>query len=103
MRKHSSYPELHLRTFNTRNAATPFQSSRLSNKVAALHIHQEDEEQAYAFQQLYQFRFLNMTMSKPIQIAGQGRTTSNSWLLRGVLTQNQRFGMAAQFMFRRRN
>ncbi|AMO57714.1 hypothetical protein GZ77_13560 [Endozoicomonas montiporae] len=54
---------------------------------------------------LYQFRFLNMTMSKPIQIAGQGRTTSNSWswLLRGVLTQHQRFGMAAQFMFRRRN
>ncbi|KEQ13459.1 hypothetical protein GZ77_13890 [Endozoicomonas montiporae] len=47
---------------------------------------------------LCQFRFLNMTMSKPIQIAGQGRTTSNSWLLRGFLTQNQRFGLAAQFM-----
>ncbi|AMO57247.1 hypothetical protein EZMO1_3247 [Endozoicomonas montiporae CL-33] len=42
---------------------------------------------------LYQFRFLNMTMSKSFWIAGQypeghkGGTTSNSELLRGVPTQ----------------
>ncbi|WP_145912635.1 hypothetical protein [Endozoicomonas montiporae] len=44
-------------------------------------------------------------MSKPFWVAGQypeghkGGTTSNSQLLRGVLTPNQRFGIAAQFIF----
>ena len=44
-----------------------------------------------------------MIMSKSSEVTGQGRTTSNSWLLRGVLTQIQLPRMAAQFMFRKRN